>query len=342
MNSRRSDHSSDNEAIDTEAAAWICERDEGFGPGREAVFRAWRAADPRHAEAFDRADRAFALVSELPAIRVPLLAHLAVRESEPRRSPLRLPAWAVGLAAVLAIVAGVWSILVGRAGSSREYVTAAASRQHYDLADGSTLDLGVSSRAQVAFSRETRRVELTAGAAHFAVAHDVTRPFVVSAGGIRVRAVGTAFSVSFVESGIEVLVTEGKVDITDAGDASGPLLPKERPLLVAGERATFSSEESGFAVLVEQVPPGVVEDLKRAWSGVTTFADLPLRDAIVFFNQRNERKLILEDPEIGERRIGGTFAAGQVDAFVNLLARDGQIVVERRSSGEIILRRARP
>ena len=61
-----------------------------------------------------------------------------------------------------------------------------------------------------------REVTLTRGEAWFKVAHDKTRPFIVSAGRIRVRAVGTAFSVRRHDDGAGrepggVAVDEGQV-----------------------------------------------------------------------------------------------------------------------------------
>jgi ferric-dicitrate binding protein FerR (iron transport regulator) len=59
------------------------------------------------------------------------------------------------------------------------------------------------------------------------------------------------------------------------------------------------------------------------------------------FNRRNVTQLVLKDADLGERRIGGMIALDQVDAFVRLLAQDGEIVVERQPAGQIGLRRAR-
>ncbi len=50
-------------------------------------------------------------------------------------------------------------------------------------------------------------MKLEAGEAHFAVAPDAARPFVVRVGGVAVRAVGTAFNVRYAADGaVEVTV----------------------------------------------------------------------------------------------------------------------------------------
>src|SRR5260370_1274200 len=68
-------------------------------------------------------------------------------------------------------------------------------------------------------------VRLTRGEAHLAVAKDSSRPFIVTAGGVSVRAVGTAFNVRRVEQRVEVFVTEGKVRIDSAAKGES-LLPR--------------------------------------------------------------------------------------------------------------------
>ena len=56
--------------------------------------------------------------------------------------------------------------------------------QRARLDDGSTLELNAASAVRVQFTASERHVQLEAGEAHFAVAHDTARPFIVSAGGI--------------------------------------------------------------------------------------------------------------------------------------------------------------
>jgi transmembrane sensor len=59
-------------------------------------------------------------------------------------------------------------------------------------------------------------VVLERGEAHFQVAKNPARPFVVVARGVEIRAVGTAFSVGLESTRVEVLVTEGQVAVETA------------------------------------------------------------------------------------------------------------------------------
>lgn len=343
------DPSSSDDAIDTAAAEWLVERDAGFAPGRAKAFAAWRTADPRHEAAFRETARALDLIAEMPAIRAPLAARLSDdsgwhgRPARVPTWPARLaPAWSAGLAAALTLAAVLWWSFPDRTAPTQHYITAPTRQQQVALVDGSVMNLNVSTNVQVALTPATRRVTLTAGEAHFAVAHDTARPFIVSAGGVSVRAVGTAFSVRLGDHGVEVLVTEGKVEITrDTTDSTpAPALTTAHPLLVAGERTLIARDTAPAAAPIERVPAAVLQSAVRWHSQVMTFTDLPLRDAVTLFNRRNVPQLVLADAALGERKIGGTFAADQVEAFVRLLAQDGEIAVERRAAEEIVLRRA--
>ncbi len=82
------------------------------------------------------------------------------------------------------------------------------------LDDGSTIQLNTDTRIELQYSSRERTVRLQRGEAHFAVAPDAERPFVVVAGSGVVRAVGTEFNVYLSDGNqTEVTVTEGIVEI---------------------------------------------------------------------------------------------------------------------------------
>jgi len=350
MNALPPNSASPDDTIETAAAEWLCERDAGFAPGRAQAFAAWRAADPRHEATVAETERAMELLAEMPEVRAPLEARIA-EMAQPvapvvRWGGFRPPVWAAGLAAALVLATGVWWLAPERPSEPQRYVTAAARQQQIALKDGSVVNLNVSSEVSVRLTPNERRVTLASGQAHFAVAHDKARPFIVTAAGVSVRAVGTAFSVRVGEAGVEVLVTEGKVEVTrDAASASegvgaavsSAVVP---PQLVAGQRALIAREASVANAPIERVSAEVLSVAVRWHSEVMTFSDLPLREAVVLFNRRNETQLVLADDKLGSQKIGGTFAADQVEAFVRLLEKDGDVVAERRGTREIALRRA--
>lgn len=325
-------------AIEDAAIAWLAEREDGFAPGRARAFAQWLREDPRHPAAVARLEQTLGLLGELAEFRDEL--NTTFERTAPAavaaRHGRRWLAWG-GIAAAVALsgLAG-WLLLPRAVGDY--YATAEAGYEMASLNDGSTVELNAASAVRVQFTTEKRFVNLEAGEAHFAVAHDASRPFVVSAGSVLVRAVGTAFNVRLGTNGaVEVIVTEGTVQVSRerfAGAASA-----EAPLVVAGERLVLPHRAA--APVIEKVVPAVISSVLAWQERLVEFADAPLAEIVARFNGRNRVQLVLGDAELGQRRIGGTFAIDEAEAFVRLLERNGAVVAERRGESEILLRPTR-
>ncbi len=339
----------DEVALDEAATMWLFERADGFTPERAREFAAWRDGDSRNAAAIARVERTLALLDEMPAVRGALEARFAGDDltaapsapSQSRRRLIPFPAWVGGLAAVFAVVACAWWILPVSRPEAARYQAESSAPRRVELADGSVIDLNAGSDVRVELTARERRVTLAAGEAHFTVAKDAARPFVVAAGGVVVRAVGTAFNVRLAASGVDVLVVEGKVEVTASATASVRESAAPKPQLAAGERTMVPRDTLPSEVRVERAPPAAIRATLAWQNPVTTFTDVPLREVVTQFNFRNVTQLVLEDPALGERRIGGVIALDQVEAFVRLLEQDGDVVSRRRGENEIGLRAAR-
>ncbi len=341
----------DQAALEAEATAWLTERDEGFAPGRAAAFDAWRRRDPRHAVVLAELEQVLAQLDGLADRAAEVNARFG-RVS--RQRPVHVPAtaavqsirwwrpvaWA-GVAAALAT--GTFFTLreAPRAASESRYTTAAAGYERARLDDGSTLELNAASAARVRFSPAERRVELESGEAHFEVAHDEARPFIVSAGGVSVRAVGTAFNIRVAHKVVEVTVTEGKVSVAPAQVAGAVRAPRGDPAGTPASEPVFLSAHQRLAIPIASVPNSLptsaVDELAPAdmraalaWQRrVTDFSDTPLAEVAARFNRHHALQLAIADPALGARRISGIFALEDVAAFVRLLERDGIVRTER-------------
>ena len=338
-------------AIEDAAITWLTERDDGFSPAREREFAQSLRIDPRHAATVARLEQTLGLLGELPAFRseintafdraAPVVAFPPATAEPPALAPAprrwsRALAWA-GLAAALTFGSFVgWRAL--QPPCEIHFTTTVAGYERARLDDGSTLELNAASAVRVQFTAAERHVKLESGEAHFAVAHDTARPFIVSAGPIAVRAVGTAFNVRYATGGdIEVTVTEGKVRIGQSGPSSSAA--ESAPLVSAGQRIVLPHHAPPPAV--EKIDPATLRAALAWQSRLADFAEAPLADVIARFNARSRIQLFLADEKLADRRIGGTFALDEAEAFVRLLERDGEIIGERRSETEIHLRRAR-
>lgn len=345
--------------IEEAASAWLVQRAEGFSSVQRREFERWCKADPRHAAAVARLEATCALLERMPAVRDELQP--VVEFPTPARAfrppPRRAPAFSrllAGLAAAVTLAAvGGW--LWQRAQpAALQYVTSIGGYERVVLADGSVLELNASSEVHVDLAARERRLALVRGEAHFTVVPDPGRPFIVSAGGVAVRAVGTAFNVRLAPAAVEVLVTEGQVAVSKPVARSGS--SPTPTVLRANERTKVRTSPGRSGVGVAGSPPPnpapaaatavetlAPEALREALSWQErrlVFSATPLREVVIQFNRRNRVQLVLGDPALGERPVGGTFAADNVEGFVRLLEGSDTFRVERRDDGSVVLRAA--
>jgi transmembrane sensor len=347
--------------IEDAAADWLAERSEGFTPARAREFADWCRRDPRHATAVAQLEAACALLEKMPLVRSELQPVLpfpgAARPAKKQTGP-RVWRLAAGLAAAVALVASAAWWQTGRAPAAAPalvYTTSAGGYERIVLADGSVLELNDRTEVRVDLQPRERRLALVVGEAHFTVAPDAARPFIVSAGGMAVRAVGTAFNVRIAAAAVEVLVTEGRVAVAEnagpalaagpprgvSGHRNGPPTSGGPTLLGANERLVVPKVLAAAAPAVEKISPETVRAALAWQERKLVFSETPLREVVAQFNRRNRLQLLLGDAALAARPVGGTFAADNVEGFVRLLEGSGTIAVERRDETTVILRAAR-
>lgn len=352
--------------IEEVAADWLTLRAEGLSSTQKREFERWCRADPRHAAAVAHLEAACALLEKMPLVRAELQPVVEFPVQPRRVAPVKpFPVLRVigTMAAALALAAlGGWQWARPQP-SAQRYATSAGGYERVVLADGSVVELNANSEVRVDLLPGERRVALVQGEAHFTVAHDTARPFIVSAHGVAVRAVGTAFNVRLAATAVEVLVTEGKVAVSEvervvpnalaAGAAVKPTrwgqrVPPSDTLLAANERALIAFALPKSVAPIPSAPAPVVEKITSealraalSWQErKLVFAETPLRDVVEQFNRRNRLQLLLGDAALAERPVGGTFAADNVEGFVRLLEGSGTIMVERRDETTVVLRAA--
>lgn len=336
-----SPNSSAPDPIAEAAAAWLARRDRGFTAAEQDAYLQWLREDARHSAAVVRLEAAWRALDQLQEWRP---AHsdrpnpdlLAVRSSR------RLWRWLAPLAVAAAVALGflAWAPLHDNAGTTR----VVRHSEVRTLPDGTVVELNKGAEIALDFSGPERLVQLLRGEAHFTVAKlGPERPFVVTAGNVRVRAVGTVFNVRLQGDAVDVLVTEGKVriDPPKPADPGFPLV-LNAAMLVAGERASVNlAEPTPAPPTVVAATPGEIEDT-LSWQGLRLeFDATPLAEAIAQFNRHGEATLVIADSELGSLRIGGNFRADNAAAFVRLLESGFNVSVEPDDRGRLVLRALR-
>jgi transmembrane sensor len=343
----------DSKQIEREASDWLARQDSGrWGAADDQAFATWQEQSTAHRIAvirlktvWRRAERLQALGAGIPRGQIPapktwgfspaaerdpfrpaIAPHLGATPHSPRR--VRLLAALAATVAVLAFGAGTVGYL--RFHDPNAYRSQIGAIEIVSLADGSKVTLNTNSAIHVALSDVERRIDLTEGEAFFEVAKDPRRPFVVSAGGRLIVAVGTKFSVFRRAQDTRVVVTEGRVKVEDLhGSApSGPATD-----LPAGSIARAGSA----GVLVNHATVAEAETYMSWRSGYISLHDTKLAVAVAEFNRYNTKQLVIADPAIAELQIGGNLRAQNVEAFVRVLE-EGFPVRAHEEGDRIILR----
>lgn len=211
------------------------------------------------------------------------------------------------------------------------------------LEDGSIVELNRGAVMSVQFTARERRVRLERGEAHFTVTKNAARPFIVAARGMDVFAVGTAFNVRLDHTVVEVLVTEGRVRVSEAPtttSAEPAPRPPVVPLLEAGQRAVVSLAPQPEAPQIATLTAGEIERVLAWQHRMLDFTAAPLSEVVAEFNRRNAVQLIVVDPELAAVRISASFRSDNIEGFVRLVEVGFGARAERRGEGEIRLRKA--
>lgn len=156
----------------------------------------------------------------------------------------------------------------------QQYATTVGGYQRITLKDGSVIELNADSEVQVDYVPGERRIQLVKGEAHFSVAKNPARPFWVEAGSVKVRAVGTAFNVRLGPTEIEVLVTEGKVEVDKGSE------PPANVLLEAGQRWAIAQQNPVATPVVKKIEPTVMRHALAWQDKLLIFSDQPLAEVI--------------------------------------------------------------
>ncbi len=354
----------DAEQIERDAYAWVQRRHDGLTAQDEQEFQAWLEADERHREAYaqfqagwDRFEPLAAETAAREAQKVDeVLLSMAATTERPRagwwhRSLVHPVLSYAAIAACLAMAWALWS--VNRHPSAP--LTIPALCEQRVLPDGSIIELNRNADVTVDYSGTERRIRLVRGEANFTVAKNHDRPFIVTAGSVQVRAVGTAFNVRLGPSAVNVVVTEGKVRFyapkvaeSTPGTAVSPppsesgTIPfdmEQSTLLEVGQKATVPLAAASPAPSVVNLAPAQLEQELLWQPKILDFDNASLAEIVAEFNRRNPVHLVIDQDSTAERRMTANFRSDNMEGFVRLLESNFGIIAERVGDHEIRLKR---
>lgn len=295
-----------------QAAEWLVRLDSG--QATVETLAKWRAADPRHDQAFaeqldlwDNLRGAASLVAKQQSARLSTLATKGRRHSSDPAWATRW-SWPVRLAG--AAVAGpilafaLWisapALLGNLEDLAADAATAPGERRIVALPDGSQVELAGDSAISLRFDDQRRAVTLLRGEAFFDVQPGQALPFTVAAGVGWTRVIGTQFNVRRDAGQVIVTVAKGKVAVGATGSA-------QETLLTAGTQAVVSQGTAG---------PAQIVDIDRflAWRhDRVVFYRQTLAAVVSELNRQSYGRIVILRPELRDLVISGAFPTNDIE-----------------------------
>ena len=325
-------------SVQAQASEWLAKLDGGEPtPAELSEFSAWVNADSAHRQAMDEMIEFWDDMNVLTQIVLPR-EKPGTRRDKRRMKAVSAWRWGSAVAAMLVVAAvTLWFAPQFQVGEQRVYTTGVGEQKTIQLPDHTTVFLNTNSWLEVNYSGQRRSVKLVRGEAHFDVFHQPARPFEVHAGSGLVRAIGTAFSVQIRKVNIEVVVTEGVVEVDALSDVvkqgssktehpaetteilievAGSCGGNSKVQVKAGSMVTFDDEQ------IEQVKRLVEEQVeeKLSWrQGLLIFKDEPLQQVVAEVSRYTDLEIIIPERKSRELKIGGIFKVGDTESMFEAL-----------------------
>ena len=317
-------------ALDERAAHWALRVDAGdLSAAEEQELDAWTQSDPRHAGALARAMAANAYFDRIAALRPQDVGKVLAGAAPLRKASATLTrrAWiGGGLGAIAATM--VTMIGVSRWTAGERISAPMGSVRRAALADGSAVTLNTNAEISVAMEPSVRHVRLIAGEVNFDVAKDRARPFLIDAGAVQVRVVGTSFLVRRTSAdAVAVTVREGIVEVRRNSDA--PVR------LVAGDRLVVNA---GAPMEHEKLSTADIERLGLWQRGELDLTGMTLGDAATEFARYSDRRILIRDHDVARMKVAGIFSTSDPAGFAQAAALAQGLKVQTTADGFLLTR----
>ncbi len=336
-------------SIEEDAGYWLIRLDSGeISDNEKQVFQHWLNGDPRRSAVFYELQNVWRKSDALRLSRAPAGHRRSRRKyvnqavSPKRKSPIiRWPAIAASVTLFVAVSTLSWRFAYTPEYQAHE--TGVGRRMTVSLEDSSVVELNTDTAIKSEYSDDTRTIRLLRGEAHFMVTPDKDRPFIVTTNNGRVRAVGTAFNVALHDDVLEVVVTEGMVEVAAKPPTPDMPSPHENNTAVESRPVSVVSGQKTALVnnRISDIENVGLNRINRelAWRrGVLIFQGEAFEDAVAEISRHTTKKIVIADHRIKGIQVGGTYPINDIGKTLAMLAKTYDLIISRPDSNTIILR----
>jgi ferric-dicitrate binding protein FerR (iron transport regulator) len=236
-----------------------------------------------------------------------------MQPAKPVKEPGKHHLW-MGVAASLAVIIMSWATWNWFSHTEnnllkKELIVAKNQIHSLTLQDGTMVDIngGSQFRFPEVFEGNTRQVTLR-GEAFFNVASNKAKPFMIDAGPIKVKVVGTQFNVkAFDQKSIEVTVKEGIVEVSSS---------TEKVVLLKGYKALFD-RQSGQLVKSLNNNPNF-----NAWkTRHLVFRETNLEEVAALLSDVYKIEVVIDEQIIKTHKLSASFVDQPIDYVLDVISR---------------------
>ena len=327
-----------------EASLWITRLDRGLSEQEQIELKVWLNISHTHLETFMQLVKLWDKMESLSQLSE-LFPH------KPQHLPnkkMPLLAWAASIIFASIISLGLWlnaDIFLGQGTTqivqfNSDYETKIGEQSTFFLQDKTRVKLNTNSLVRVTYTDKQRVFELLRGEMHVVVAHNQNKPLSVYAGSNIIQAVGTAFNVELGNDDVELIVTDGKVLVSDINAQSvAPLKLKNVHLstqsfsVSKGQKAQLKASNTSIVGIDKGK---LASDL--AWQeGNLIFRGESLFDAMQEVSRYTDYQFDFGDEETEKLQIAGLFKTSDISGLLAALESNFDVIFKKMSNNRIKL-----
>jgi transmembrane sensor len=326
------------------ASLWITRLDRGLSNQELNELKTWLQASHTHIETFMQLVELWDKMGSLSQLSE-LFPHKPQHLPNNKKPVL---AWAASVIFASIISLGLWlnaDVLLGQNTTqivqfNSDYETKIGEQSTFFLQDKTRIKLNTNSLVKVTYTDKQRIFELLRGEMHVVVAHNKQKPLSVYVGSNIIQAVGTAFNVELGSEKVELIVTDGKVLVTDINDKSvTPLKLKNVHLspqsfsVSKGQKAQLKASNTSIVGIDKGK---LASDL--AWQqGNLIFRGESLFDAMQEVSRYTNYQFDFGDEDTKSLQIAGLFRTSDISGLLAALESNFDVVFKKMSNNKIRL-----
>lgn len=329
-------HTSNDDDILQEACDWIAKLDRELSVKEEQELGQWLALSAQHTECFLEAASMMDKLDELSRLE----SLFPEQTTEKRTSAMWITAVAASFVLCMSVLLMTQTTpQVEDSHFTAAYQTTVGEKTTIHLPDGSTLILNTDTSVNIDYNNQLRMITLHNGELHVDVAHNRDIPLQVIVNDKVIQAVGTAFNVQFVENSVELIVTDGVVQIGQQPENTKAPLPLKADMqLTEGQQVEFPQQPSlkAQSLLFNDIDKHALTSTLSWQRGRLVFNGDKLHHVLDEISRYSGVTFNIENtPKLRNLQIAGVFQTDDVEQLLTVLRQSFKLNVEKNTNGVI-------